>query len=69
MHTEESWSVLFSHSEGHNDVLYFGFYLSGGFGGASMFEDMFGSFFGFGGMGGGSSRGRKKGEDTMHPLR
>ncbi|GFN92322.1 Dnaj subfamily a member, partial [Plakobranchus ocellatus] len=43
----------------------------GGFGNGSMFEDLFGGFFGFPGMGGmgGGSRGRRRGEDTLHPLR
>nr|KAG5712990.1 hypothetical protein BaRGS_021784 [Batillaria attramentaria] len=42
----------------------------GGFGGASMFEDLFGGFFGFPGMGGGGARSRRRrGEDTYHPLR
>ncbi|XP_041375108.1 dnaJ homolog subfamily A member 2-like [Gigantopelta aegis] len=41
-----------------------------GFGGG-LFDDLFGGFFGFPGMGamsGGRNR-RKRGEDTMHPLR
>ena len=42
----------------------------GGFGGASMFEDLLGGFFGFPGMGGGGGRSRRRrGEDTFHPLR
>ncbi|KAH9507785.1 DnaJ sub A member 2 [Bulinus truncatus] len=42
----------------------------GGFGGASMFEDLFGGFFGFPGTAGmGGSRGKRRGEDTLHPLR
>ncbi|XP_076470499.1 dnaJ homolog subfamily A member 2-like [Babylonia areolata] len=41
----------------------------GGFGGASMFEDLFGGFFGFPGMGGGGRNRRQRGEDTIHPLR
>ncbi|CAL1528068.1 unnamed protein product [Lymnaea stagnalis] len=38
----------------------------GGFGG-SMFEDLFGGFFGF--PGGQVQRGKRRGEDTLHPLR
>lgn len=35
-----------------------------------MFEDLFGGFFGFPGMGGGGGRSRRRrGEDTIHPLR
>ena len=38
-----------------------------------MFEDLFGGFFGMGGpmggMGGMHGRGRRRGEDTHHPLR
>lgn len=42
----------------------------GGFGGASMFEDLFGGFFGFPGSGmAGGGRGKRRGEDTLHPLR
>ncbi|RUS78151.1 hypothetical protein EGW08_014080 [Elysia chlorotica] len=42
----------------------------GGFGNGSMFEDLFGGFFGFPGMSGmGGGRGRRRGEDTLHPLR
>ncbi|XP_025115187.1 dnaJ homolog subfamily A member 2-like [Pomacea canaliculata] len=41
----------------------------GGFGGASMFEDIFGGFFGFPGMGGSGRNRRRRGEDTFHPLR
>lgn len=47
----------------------------GGFGGAGMFEDLFGGFFGMpgmggmGGMGGMHGRGRRRGEDTHHPLK
>jgi hypothetical protein len=54
-----------------------------GFGGADLFGDLFGGIFGgmgggmgagpfgFGGMRGmgGSRRGRRRGEDTYHPLR
>ena len=49
-----------------------GGFAGGGFGGASMFEDLFGGFFGFPGMGGGGGGGRnrrRRGEDTFHPLR
>ncbi|BFZ12603.1 hypothetical protein BsWGS_15642 [Bradybaena similaris] len=41
----------------------------GGFGGASMFEDLFGGFFGFPGSGGAGGNRRRRGEDTLHPLR
>ncbi|XP_076448890.1 dnaJ homolog subfamily A member 2-like [Babylonia areolata] len=42
----------------------------GGFGGASMFEDMFGGFFNFPGMGGFGGRSqRRRGQDTVHPLK